>query len=409
MRILLVQSWLGRDQPPAIPLGLASLAGSWSDRHELRILDPNIPSATGVAPLELVDRGLRDFQPDLVGLSLRNVDTTQIDDRFSFLSALRAQLSLIDDTAPHTPVALGGAGFSLYAEPLFSSLSGTYSGVVGEAESTDPEALARTTGLLRGSGCFGRPVWELLDLEAYRLFQQNLAVGVEVSRGCARKCSYCAYPSLGGPTVRHRQHESVISDLEYLHEKGGIDHFFLVSSLLNSSVEYASGLCAAIRDSGLGITWEAYHTPDNLNLEYLELAKDSGCRGMSISPDGGTGRALLALSKGFEVSDVSRALSLIRQVGGIRVSLNLFPIAPGTGWTGMLGSFIRGWSWGRTCGPWLRRLRFGLIRRLPSTRLADGVDDLLPDSSEIPDACFLGREGIAFRLLSRLLEKRPSS
>jgi len=72
MRVLLIQSWLGPGFPlPIFPLGLAYVATALAAAgRECRIVDPNVESE----PMEAVGAAIREFAPEVIGLSLRNID-----------------------------------------------------------------------------------------------------------------------------------------------------------------------------------------------------------------------------------------------------------------------------------------------------------------------------------------------
>ena len=72
MKILLVQAYLDKQKPEEIlfPLGLSYLAAVLTN-HEVLIFDPN----TSETPMQELDQTISDFKPDVVGISLRNIDS----------------------------------------------------------------------------------------------------------------------------------------------------------------------------------------------------------------------------------------------------------------------------------------------------------------------------------------------
>ncbi|HRW78897.1 MAG TPA: cobalamin B12-binding domain-containing protein, partial [Candidatus Sabulitectum sp.] len=190
MRILLVQSFLGRRQHPVLPAGILSIAGALRG-HDLMVADPNLHSS----PMEYLRGILGSFRPDAVGISLRNCDTTSYTDRFSYLPAFARQVELIRDVIPGVHLVAGGAGFSLFAEDIMGSIPGIDCGVAGHGEALAQSLFQdRLTGLHRGgSGMIAHPALDLVKMEDYLPFQRNLSLGVEVNRGCDRDCAYCAY------------------------------------------------------------------------------------------------------------------------------------------------------------------------------------------------------------------------
>ena len=93
MNILLV-SMNRLDVPfPVYPLGLDYVAGALPERHRARILDLCTCPVGAEEPL-LVE-ATRDFTPGAVGLSIRNIDNTDVAELKSFLGDMRAAVDAI--------------------------------------------------------------------------------------------------------------------------------------------------------------------------------------------------------------------------------------------------------------------------------------------------------------------------
>ena len=76
MKVLLIQSYLGSSGTDGVvyPLGLAYIgAAAESAGHKVRLIDPNVLTS----PMTDMQTAIRKFQPDFVGLSLRNIDSQQ--------------------------------------------------------------------------------------------------------------------------------------------------------------------------------------------------------------------------------------------------------------------------------------------------------------------------------------------
>jgi hypothetical protein len=403
VRVALVTALQGRREPPVMPLGPGVLA-SGLEGHEVMILDPN----TAEDPTDRLVRGLSGFRPDVVGLSMRNVDTTQSADRWSYLPPFTAQVAAVRKTCPGALLVVGGAGFSLFPEAILSRLSGVDAAVFGEAEEALPRivddfARGRAPGRLAAGGpqIPLTPRYDLMDVGSYRGWEGNLSIGVEVSRGCDRLCTYCCYPRIGGPVVRYRMPAEVAGDMEALHAGWGVGHVFLVSPLLNSDPGRAREVFAEIIARRLPVTWEGYFGPAGLDRDLVALAVRSGCTGMSISADAGTLAGMRRLGKGFSPADVEHAIDTLRGFPAVRLSMNIFPLVPGGGPLEMPVSFLRGARWAARAGRSLSRMRYGTIRLVPGTPLAGGLGE-----EELLDPVFVEGRGpvrMMIRTLSRLL------
>ena len=72
MKVLLVQSYLGQSGNfPVYPLGLAYISTAlYHKGHTVQIFDPNIAAL----PYENLKESICRFSPEIIGISLRNID-----------------------------------------------------------------------------------------------------------------------------------------------------------------------------------------------------------------------------------------------------------------------------------------------------------------------------------------------
>ena len=111
---------------PVFPLGLAHVdAALRRAGHQTRVVDLNLNPPS----LPEITAG---FRPDLVGLSLRNIDDTLIRNRETFFEVL-TQVCREIRRATSAPVVLGGSGYSIFPKRLLL-LSGADFGIQGEGE-----------------------------------------------------------------------------------------------------------------------------------------------------------------------------------------------------------------------------------------------------------------------------------
>ena len=83
----------------------------------------------GVDPLI---RMIDSFRPDIMGMSLRNIDNTDQTEQRSFVAEYRSVANTIR-THTQAPLVLGGSGFTLFPEEMMAALGAEY-GIVGEGE-----------------------------------------------------------------------------------------------------------------------------------------------------------------------------------------------------------------------------------------------------------------------------------
>jgi radical SAM superfamily enzyme YgiQ (UPF0313 family) len=127
MKVLLVSANTLREPYPVYPLGLDYVAGAIAENHQVQIADMN--SLGGYDSLTAV---IKKFSPDIIGLSLRNIDNTDTTDPRGFIGQYR---TIVDVIRKHSDARLiiGGSGFTIFPAETMKALEADY-GVIGEGE-----------------------------------------------------------------------------------------------------------------------------------------------------------------------------------------------------------------------------------------------------------------------------------
>jgi anaerobic magnesium-protoporphyrin IX monomethyl ester cyclase len=413
MRLMLIQSWLGRREPPVAPLGLASLAAQLP-QHEVRIFDPNLAADPGRDTYRL----LEDFQPEVIGLSLRNIDTTKYSDSFLYYEHFPDYVALLRRSQPQAQIIVGGGGFSLFPKQIMEQIPQIDVGFFLEAEISLPQFLEsgadvtqmpgllfRSNGVVKSTGPpekpilddLAHPAWSLLDMAAYRHYAAWSSVGVETKRGCALSCSYCTYPALSGTGIRLKSASRVVDEMTILKERFGIERVFFSDPVFNYPLEHASAICREILDRGLDIHWSGYHQDRFVTLEYIKLARESGCDRFYFSPDAATTDGLKTLGKASTVTTVKQSLDYIVREGQAKASYNFFAAVPETGWRNFLVALWFLFTARLRLGRRLNSYKLDYIRLEPDTPLAgkvcgtSGTTNLLPTNNKELERLFFRR------------------
>src|SRR5262249_2964712 len=256
---------------------LTSLAGNVDAHHRVAVAD-----------LILVQRRVRELEPDLVGLSVMT---------FQRHTALRI-VELIRRLRPAARVVVGGYDASLAPDAYAESSSGVDFIVRGEGELTFRELvralerradLAAVAGLSfrRGEGFThnpDRPVSGLEDgevrlpnrgarvLRGYTMVGRQVDV-VETSRGCTFDCSFCSIIEMRGRNFHTYNFDRVLADIRDARAHGA-RAIFLVDDNIPLNVRRFEGLCRAIVAAGLN------------DLEYTVQAMTSAIanHGQTLAP-----------------------------------------------------------------------------------------------------------------------------
>ena len=122
MRVLLVATNRTMTPFPVYPIGVDYVATALQKAHEVRVVD----FAADDAEAELV-AACRDFQPEVVGLSIRNVDSAETSNPEGFIPDLERIVRLIRGGTA-AALVLGGPGFSIFPTALMARLRADYGG-----------------------------------------------------------------------------------------------------------------------------------------------------------------------------------------------------------------------------------------------------------------------------------------
>ncbi len=321
-KVLLINSNI--INPPVAPLALEYISSYLHEKgHDVFLYDMNIQQ-------EYLSDILEKITPDYVGISVRNIDDSCYATAEFFLDGIKAIVLTVKEKG--IPVILGGVGFSIMPREILA-YTGADAGIWGDGEEIFEQIISKG-GLLKGF--IRAPFFNLKNFSPQRGFIDNLfyyqkggMVGIETTRGCNRKCIYCADPVAKGERVRFRSVESIVDEIDQLLEQG-VAHFHFCDSEFNLSMEYAKSLCMAINNRGLqeNISWYAYGVPDVMDRELAYLLKRAGCRGINFGVDHTDDGMLSFLNKKHRYEDVRRTVHICKEEG-LKVMVDLLLGAPG--------------------------------------------------------------------------------
>lgn len=346
MKVLLISENRATTLLAPFPLGLAFVtSGLRCAGHEVVVLDFMFLDSWK----EKLRSTLNDFRPDVVGLSIRNIDNQDMRNTVFFLDG---HLEIISAVRQYTdaPIILGGAGFNIHPAACLSYLGGDF-GVYGEGEEEFPLLL---DGLKSGrfdkipgavwkdsghvtvnppqhvSGKWTSPSYDDFDVTAYHESKSELpgCVTVQNKRGCHMHCIYCSTPLIEGDRCRFRDIGSSVDEIAALNGEKGIRRFYIVDNVFNFPLSEAKEFCREIIRRGLDVSWQAIMNPAFGDDELFDLMAKAGCRFVSLGNESGHELVLRKLRKGFTLDNVRKAAQRARK-SGIRFACFLLLGGPG--------------------------------------------------------------------------------
>lgn len=317
------------------PLGLAYLAAVLEkERHQVKIIDA---PPLGYTISDII-REVKDFSPDVVGLTTVTVD---------FYKAIKIACQIKKNLG--CPVIIGGPHLTADPENSMKQKCFDY-GIIGEGEKTiielvekirknDLENLDKIKGIIyRHQGKIiktqPRPFIKNLDtipfparhllppLEKYHptpASYKKLPVGsITTSRGCPFQCIFCDR-SIFGNNYRFRSPKNVVDELEILVRDFGAQEVRFWDDTFNANPERVVEICQEMIKRKLDIPWTCLARVNFVDQETLGWMKKAGCWQISYGIESGNPEVLKIIKKGLTKEMVRQALKLTKKAGiGIR-------------------------------------------------------------------------------------------
>ena len=288
-----------------VPIGLAYLAASVDEeRHTLRVLDLMFADDA----VSQVADAVSEFKPDIIGLSIRNLDNQSSLNPVWNLPAVRDIIDRIRQISA-AKTLVGGPAFSILPSECLDYV-GADLGIAGDAAEAFATLVERIDngadyrdipGIVYRDGAndgqivvsegrftsnFHRsPRLDLLDMRAYN--------GSGFGVGVVTKLAQSYYPTPGanysGDDWRIRDPQEVVDEIRALDDDFGINKVFFIDSGFNIPAEHAKATCRAIIDAGARVRWNSYVRPsEDADAELMSLMKQSGCS-LALMAEGGRG------------------------------------------------------------------------------------------------------------------------
>ncbi len=329
MRILLISANREGINMLAWPLGLACVAAATQKAgHEVNLVDlmeAKDPNAT-------LAEAIHEFNPDVIGISVRNIDDQSMENTQFLLDDVREAVAVCRSLSK-APIVLGGAGYSIFPESSLEYL-GADMGIQGEGEKAFIELLKRieegrefsgVPGLYvsgagpRGERAFEKdldefPLPDTRSLSAARYSDHEFWLPVQTRRGCPMNCSYCSTATIEGCLLRKRSPEAVIQWLRDC-TRAGFSRFYFVDNTFNLPPSYAKNLCSKILEADLDIAWRCILYPAKVDEELIGLMANAGCAEVSLGFESGHEMILHGMNKHFKLEDVRHTSELLAKYG----------------------------------------------------------------------------------------------
>ena len=351
MRVLLINSNQCKSPLPVMPFGLCSVASATEQAgHQVSVLDLCF-SRQASRDLQLE---LSRFQPDLCGVSVRNLDNAAGYHTDFLLAATKRQVFEPLTAQFRGPTVVGGPPLAINGPEVLQYLGVEY-GIRGDGELAFVELLRR---LQRGAPLSdaGGLVWRkddrlladnppllvedldalaptrvsrYLDVGAYRKFASPIQI--QTKRGCALGCTYCTYHLMEGKAWRLRQPDRVVAEIERLVDETGSRQVEFTDGVFNMPLEHTKAVLAALARRDLELDLHAMGlNPAAVDEELVDLMVQAGFRSVDVGAESSSEITLAGLGKSYGKDAIRRTARLLRSRG---VAVHWFLLVGGPGET----------------------------------------------------------------------------
>jgi radical SAM superfamily enzyme YgiQ (UPF0313 family) len=330
VKVLLINSNSKADLLAAAPIGLCYVATATRQAgHDVRVLDLCFKKDV---PTELTN-AITGFGPDVIGVSVRNIDNANMLHPQSYLSDASRVVQQARRLSSAV-IVVGGSGASLCPGEALRDLAADFI-VVADGEKSFPgllDALQNGSSFndIPGVGFFrdGRfnstpPAFDgfsvsnpglgsWIDMAPYQKVGSSYTV--QTRRGCRFNCIYCSYNrSLEGKSIRLRQPREVVDEIEEAVMKFKPGGFEFVDSVFNDPIDH----CVEILEEIIRRPWKARFTamgvsPRQVDSKFLEIMWRAGFTSFMMTPESASESMIKNYVKGFSGDDLTRAVDALK-------------------------------------------------------------------------------------------------
>ena len=340
-KILLVNSNTESAPYPVSPLGLCMIATALKKaEYEVRLFDglwQNKGEDEAGIPISLTDV-LNSFQPDVIGVSVRNIDDQIMEYSKSYISDIERYCIAPIKKYQKAITILGGAGFSMFSIELLKRWEFDF-GITGPGEETiiallksikmgtSPENIPgvlirksdqQITGLTNSNytnngSALTIPLPEIDTHLNYKPYLTRSAYPIQTKRGCSLKCIYCSYPTIEGKTYQLRTPKDVLDEIESVQKRLPDVVFEFVDSTFNHPPKHAENICREIIKRKLSLKLRTMGvTPAGVTPNLIDLMKQAGFVQIDCTPDSASDTMLQNLKKDFSRKRLEEVVRILK-------------------------------------------------------------------------------------------------
>lgn len=307
------------------PLTLATIAKPLAeDNHNVEILDLSLyPDYR-----EAIEKRVHELSPEFVGITFATPLYEEMKEIANIVKKVNHDITLVAG-GPHASclpvetlrdseldiVVVGEGDFTLrdiVEAKSLSDVKGICFKEGGKILATAPRGFADDLDTLP------YPSFDLFEVKKYKssklVARKSPATFIETSRGCVFNCIYCH--KVFGNRFRFKSAKRVVDEMEHALD-AGFREIHIADDAFTTDIKRAKEVCREIRTRGLDFTWNLDNgvRVDQVDKEFLQMARDSGCYRVCFGVESGDERVLRAIGKGITTEKIVNAFRMSKDVG----------------------------------------------------------------------------------------------
>lgn len=172
--------------------------------------------------------------------------------------------------------------------------------------------------LIKDINILPMPARKNIDLklygEAWKKHHGYSMYSMSTMRGCPYTCKWCSRAVYGG-TYRRRSPKLVVAEMKYLKENYNPDRIWFVDDVFTISHKWLKEFHDELKKEMLNIPFEIITRADRMNLEVIELLKQTGCFRVWIGAESGSQKIIDAMDRRVDVKTVGEMIVKTKLAG----------------------------------------------------------------------------------------------
>ncbi len=322
---------LAGGKEPAI--GLCFIAAvARREGFKVKILDMDIA--------EMDDLSFREYlltnNPRIVGITATTIA----------ISDAAGVAKTIKDTLPESLTVIGGPHLSCAPDATIFRYTNFDAGVIGEGELTILDLLktsdlsakdfSNIKGLVwqeDGKAYFSEhrepikdldwlplPALDLLpDLKTsyiptYFSVKHTPASGINTSRGCPGRCTFCSN-NVHGRKIRYHSMVYILKWIEMLVNDYGMKEVQIMDDTFTANRRRVNELCELLNNANFNLSWSCDSRVNGMTPELLCTMKKAGCWQICFGVESGDEEIIKSINKDIKIETVHKAVNMAKEAG----------------------------------------------------------------------------------------------